>query len=61
VLEATAYSTWMNGTAAMNKKDWVAAHKHMSVAYRVCKELSSIGELADQDMFTTQANDIEQR
>jgi signal recognition particle subunit SRP68 len=58
-LEATAYAEWMVGIYSLEREQWMEAMEHLSTASRVCTELGRVGSLADQDLFSVRAEEIE--
>lgn len=59
-LEAHAYISWMLARLEMQREEWRSAHNHLKTAHRICVEMSKMGSIVQQDLFTRNTEDIEQ-
>ncbi|KAG5192897.1 hypothetical protein JKP88DRAFT_346319 [Tribonema minus] len=58
-LEACAYAAFMCGNVLLEKESWGGALEKLTTVHRVCRELGQVGDLADQDLFSARAEEIE--
>mmetsp|Transcript_20440 Transcript_20440/g.20558 ORF Transcript_20440/g.20558 Transcript_20440/m.20558 type:complete len:648 (-) Transcript_20440:69-2012(-) len=58
-LEASAYSSWMGGQSFLEKEMWSEAVAAFSKAKSIYEELSKLGSLDQQDLFTKRVTDME--
>lgn len=59
ILEASAYSSWMTGQSLLERELWSEAVLSLSKAKGIYDELSKIGTLDQQDLFTQRSVELD--
>jgi len=59
-LEAGAYASWMAGSLHLEQEAWGPAIENFSKALAICTELSTVGGIEQQDLFSARAEAIGQ-
>jgi len=58
-LEATAYCSWLQGSLLLEKEQWEDALTKFLAALEIYTQLSEVGSLEEQDLFSARAEEVE--